>query len=191
MTSYGAAGSILSHRACRAQQHGVTPWGPAGAEGTAAKAGVRAWRGAQVRQGWPVAYAPHPGRWITPPSRANKGAQLSSAGWSAHHTADLSSPSRSWRLRTEPPQGLGTDLAVITELATRLLHGARFTAEAAHRVRGTQVAPRSQAGNNRLTSLKPPHGSIRAMNKPVGVGHSRPGNPTHGEKSAPPTRGRE
>jgi hypothetical protein len=29
----------------------------------------------------------------------------------------------------EPPRGLGTDLAVITELATRLVHGARFTAE--------------------------------------------------------------
>jgi len=33
------------------------------------------------------------------------------------------------RALREPPQGLGTDLAVITELATRLGHGARFTAE--------------------------------------------------------------
>ena len=28
-----------------------------------------------------------------------------------------------------PPQGFGTDLVVITELATRPVHGARFTAE--------------------------------------------------------------
>jgi hypothetical protein len=39
-----------------------------------------------------------------------------------------SHPRRPSRHR-KPPQGFGTDSAVITELATRLVHGARFTAE--------------------------------------------------------------
>ncbi|MDT5025591.1 MAG: hypothetical protein QOE61_2017 [Micromonosporaceae bacterium] len=85
MTSNGAWRLVATHRACRQQQHGATPWESAEAEGTAATAGVRSWRGAHVRKGCPAADAPaHPERWITPPMRAQKGAQLASAGWSAH-----------------------------------------------------------------------------------------------------------
>lgn len=42
-------------------------------------------------------------------------------------TADSSVGRRGCSQR--PPQGFGTDSAVITELATRLEHGARFTAD--------------------------------------------------------------